>query len=135
MVFCKTFYYQEMARIYPPNTQNSECQIFYFLTFSAKPSKFLERTLALYVVLVRTALYAHTCCLHFFSSTNLHDYNCEICQKENGDNRLQHLRQHAVEFFVKEPNLCSFYVNNKFHWGKRQIGTVSNRSGLLGKWA
>ena len=45
MVFCKTFYYQEMARIYPPNAQNSECQIFYFLTFSAERSKFLERTL------------------------------------------------------------------------------------------
>ena len=45
MVFCKTFYYQEMGRIYPPNAQNSECQIFDFLTFSAKRSKFLERTL------------------------------------------------------------------------------------------
>ena len=45
VVFCKTFYYQEMARIYPPNAQNSECQIFYFLTFSAERSKFLERTL------------------------------------------------------------------------------------------
>ena len=45
MVFCKTFYTQEMVRIYPPNAHNSECQIFYFLTFSAERSKFLERTL------------------------------------------------------------------------------------------
>ena len=45
MVFCKTFYYQEMACVYPPNAPYSECQIFYFLTFSAKRSKFLERTL------------------------------------------------------------------------------------------
>ena len=43
-VFRKTFYYQEMARIYPPNAQNSECQIFYFLTFSTERSKFLEKT-------------------------------------------------------------------------------------------
>ena len=47
MVFCKTFYYQEMARIYPPNAHNSECQILYFLRFSAERSKFLERTLLL----------------------------------------------------------------------------------------
>ena len=47
MVFCKTYYYQEMARIYPLNAHNSECQIFYFLTFSAKRSKFLERILVL----------------------------------------------------------------------------------------
>ena len=42
----QTFYYQEMARIYPPNAHNSECQIFYFLTFSAERSTFLERTLS-----------------------------------------------------------------------------------------
>ena len=46
MVFWNTFHYQEMARIYLPNAQNSECQIFYFLTFNAERSKFLERTLS-----------------------------------------------------------------------------------------
>ena len=47
MLFCKTFYYQEKACIYPPNARNSECQIFYSLTFSVGRSKFLERTLIL----------------------------------------------------------------------------------------
>ena len=40
-----TLFIPRMAPIYPPNAQNSECQIFYFLTFSAERSKFLERTL------------------------------------------------------------------------------------------
>ena len=33
MVFCNTFYYQDMAPIYPPNAQNSECQLSTFWCF------------------------------------------------------------------------------------------------------
>ena len=71
MVFCKTFYYQEMARIYPPNAQNSGCQIFYFLTFSAERLKFLERTRTWQIFTIQS--HAWQLLDYFYSSSQLED--------------------------------------------------------------
>ena len=44
MVFCKSFYFY--GSHFSAEPENSEYQIFYFLTLSAERSKFLERTLS-----------------------------------------------------------------------------------------